>query len=290
MRSGIRRWSSRASRWLISLLLLATLIYCVAETARLVVRGPAPPSATWGQRLSSTNASRPTLSQAQIKQWHLFGDHAPTGSESGASSGRIPTTQMAFVLLGVFYNQNGQRGWAIIQQQGGEAKLYRTGDALDDDTTLGDLYARYVILKRKGHKEKLPLLAWDATQGITAVAASTSKPDEKQVLSSREKTMKRLGVEPVNPGTASGYRVVDENGDLVKKLGFHKGDVVVSVNGYPLGTEDSDVLARQTVVDAGIGNIIVQRGDKQFMLEYQTGKSGVRGMDALIAESPKPEP
>ncbi|MEQ9508733.1 MAG: hypothetical protein RLN92_06820, partial [Alloalcanivorax xenomutans] len=75
-----------------------------------------------------------------------------------------------------------------------------------------------------------------------------------------------------------------EGGDLVKKFGFQKGDIIFSANGYPLGTKEDDLLARRSVVDSGIGEIIVRRGSKEFLIEYRTGKSDIRGMAALTAK------
>ncbi|WP_133493383.1 type II secretion system protein N [Alcanivorax sp. 24] len=279
----------RAARYLISLVLLGVLVYLVVWTVTLLIHGPKPPERMPADDLPVTAASRnPTLTKVEIESWNLFGEYL-SGSGTVEVHSDAPETRMKLTLLGVFHNRMDQHGWAIIQPEGGEAGLYHVGDELIRGATLNALRVDHVLLKRGGRLEKLLLLDWEAMPGIVASAqpARDDKKDDSEVeklLSDRDKAMKTMGVEPVSPETANGYRVIDEEGDLVKKFGFQKGDVIFSANGYPLGTKEDDLLARRSVVDSGIGEIIVRRGSKEFLIEYRTGKSDIRGMAALIAK------
>ncbi|WP_421705994.1 type II secretion system protein N [Alloalcanivorax xenomutans] len=279
----------RAARYLVSLALLGMLVYLVVWTAGLLIRGPKPPEGMSADGLSVTVPSQnPALTKAEIAGWNLFGEYLSENGTAEAHSD-APETRMKLTLLGVFHNRVDEHGWAIIQPEGGEAGLYHVGDELVRGATLNALRVDHVLLKRGGRLEKLPLLDWEAMPGIVASAqpARDDKKDDSEVeklLSDREKAMKTMGVEPVSPETANGYRVIDEEGDLVKKFGFQKGDIIFSANGYPLGTKEDDLLARRSVVDSGIGEIIVRRGSKEFLIEYRTGKSDIRGMAALTAK------
>ncbi|SOC28056.1 general secretion pathway protein C [Alloalcanivorax xenomutans] len=279
----------RAARYLISLVLLGVLVYLVVWTVTLLIHGPKPPERIPADDFPVTAASRnPTLTKVEIESWNLFGEYL-SGSGTVEVHSDAPETRMKLTLLGVFHNRMDEHGWAIIQPEGGEAGLYHVGDELVRGATLNALRVDHVLLKRGGRLEKLPLLDWEAMPGIVASAqpARDDKKDDSEVeklLSDREKAMKTMGVEPVSPETANGYRVIDEEGDLVKKFGFQKGDIIFSANGYPLGTKEDDLLARRSVVDSGIGEIIVRRGSKEFLIEYRTGKSDIRGMAALTAK------
>lgn len=279
------------ARILLSTALLAAAAYMATQTTRLLLDGPEPPTAPLAAPAASAPPARTTptalaVTQDNVQIWQLFGAYQATPALQTAQT--APESTLDMTLLGVFRGGSDTTGWAIIRTDD-EAMLYRPGDTLSSDITLHALHPDYVLLERAGGLEKLSLLAWDAIPGIAmateTLAKKTDGKTEALRLGSRGKAMKQLGVEPVAPGTASGYRIVDDKGDLVKKMGFKKGDVFVSVNGYPLGTQDADTLARQSVVDAGVGNIVVLRNGKQFLLEYQMSKGNVRGMAALVAQS-----
>lgn len=275
--------------------LLACLAYLATQTGRLLLLGPAavtPPQAphpappTWRAPSAGTE---PAATASQIQAWRLFGAYQAAPGTSPATANTAPETDLDLTLLGVFRGATAKQGWAIIQAGEEQAELYRTGDEIDDGITLDTLGRDYALLRRASRLEKLPLLAWAAMPGIVAATANTApnnadQPlDADKLLSNREQSMARLGIAPVSPGSASGYRVVDEKGQLAEKFHFQVGDTIVSANGYPLGTEEDDLLARRSAIGSGIANIIVARGGTEFLLEYSLENGQVRGMDALLA-------
>jgi general secretion pathway protein C len=288
---------NKAVRCLILVALLACLAYLATQTGRLLLLGPAavtPPQAlhpappAWRAPSAGTE---PAATASRIQAWRLFGAYqaAPGASATNATGNTAPETKLDLTLLGVFRGATAKQGWAIIQAGESQAGLYRTGEVIDDGITLAALEPDHALLLRAGRLETLPLLAWDAMPGIVAATAETAPNNAEQpldadkLLSNREQSMARLGIAPVSPGSASGYRVVDEKGQLVEQFHFQVGDTIVSANGYPLGTEEDDLLARRSLMGSGIANIIVMRGGTEFLLEYRAGSGQVRGMDALLA-------
>lgn len=285
---------NKAARCLILAALLVCLAYLATQTGRLLLLGPAAVTPPQAPHQAPPAWRAPTIdtepaTASRIQKWRLFGAYQAASDASAATANTAPETKLDLTLLGVFRGATAKQGWAIIQAGENQAGLYRTGDMIDDGITLAALEPDHALLRRAGRLETLPLLAWDAIPGI--VAATTEIPpdnedeplDADKLLSNREQSMARLGIAPVSRGSASGYRVVDEKGQLVEKFHFQVGDTIVSANGYPLGTEEDDLLARRSAIGSGVANIIVTRGGKEFLLEYWLGNGQVRGMDALLA-------
>ncbi|UWN49251.1 hypothetical protein ASALC70_01450 [Alcanivorax sp. ALC70] len=55
---------------------------------------------------------------------------------------------------------------------------------------------------------------------------------------------------------------------MIEQVGLQPGDVVASVNGYPLGTEESDLAALQSYMESQAATIVVQRGEQEFTVNY----------------------
>jgi general secretion pathway protein C len=81
--------------------------------------------------------------------------------------------------------------------------------------------------------------------------------------------IRQLGLQPVSEGGTEGYRIGEQAPkQLIEQVGLNQGDVVVSVNGYPLGDEESDLAALQSYLDSQAASIVVQRGEQEFTVNY----------------------
>ena len=92
--------------------------------------------------------------------------------------------------------------------------------------------------------------------------------EQKQRISSDPKGMLgELGVTPVDEGTAQGYRVGSEiTHPALRNTGLRRGDIVLSVNGTPVGNinQDSDIVDQ--VLVSRKARIQIQRGKSKFFI------------------------
>lgn len=99
----------------------------------------------------------------------------------------------------------------------------------------------------------------DLQQSLTAYQNRlTSEPDA--VLS-------ELGMAPVSDGKASGYRIGGQvSTPLLQRSGLQQGDVILSVNGRPVGNVANDQSLINQVVSAKRARVEVQRGTRKFFV------------------------
>jgi len=85
----------------------------------------------------------------------------------------------------------------------------------------------------------------------------------------RKMIVSQLGLEPVNQGGSAGYRLGKRAPkQLLAQVGLQSDDVILSVNGHPLGTESNDMAALRSYQNTQQASIVVQRGDQQFTVNY----------------------
>ncbi len=80
-------------------------------------------------------------------------------------------------------------------------------------------------------------------------------------------TLNSLGVAPVSTSGAQGYRVDNLAGSpYLAQTGLQAGDVVLSVNGRPVGDIQSDQAEIDNIVAQGSARLEVQRGTRRFFV------------------------
>ena len=87
--------------------------------------------------------------------------------------------------------------------------------------------------------------------------------------SPRSQILAKLSLVPVSEGSASGYRVTEESFRLIKKHGLEPGDIILSANGHPLGTESSDSLAFKSFQNSNKATVAVLRGSQTIYIDYK---------------------
>jgi general secretion pathway protein C len=79
--------------------------------------------------------------------------------------------------------------------------------------------------------------------------------------------LQSLGMQPVSTGAAAGYRIDDlARVPYLGQTGLQPGDVILSVNGRPVGDLNSDRLEIDNVLAQGSARIEVQRGSRRFFV------------------------
>jgi general secretion pathway protein C len=82
-----------------------------------------------------------------------------------------------------------------------------------------------------------------------------------------EGTLGELGLEPVSTDSAEGYRLGNlASSPYLAQTGLQPGDVIVSVNGRPVGDVQQDQLEIDNIVAQGSARLEVQRGQRRFFV------------------------
>ena len=273
-RGNRQRWE-RMARVVLALLLVVILAYLIAQTVWLLWYGPrdALPDTRLRQVAVEGGAQGgPSLSASQVENWRLFGVYQAEPTQERPVD--APETRLSLELLGLFQTRDRGRSSAIIAERGGDAELYHIGDGIPGNATLEEIYADRVILRRQGRLETLRLnelkgLAGGVTQ-VTEPEPRTPAPSpETELAQQRTALIRQLGLQPVTDGATEGYKIGDRAPQqLIEQVGLQPGDVVASVNGYPLGTEESDLAALQSYMESQAATIVVQRGEQEFTVNY----------------------
>ncbi|MBL6689233.1 MAG: hypothetical protein ISP91_02455 [Pseudomonadales bacterium] len=118
----------------------------------------------------------------------------------------------------------------------------------------------------------------EALQGEPAVSRSNSEARTKlQSFQDRLKTnaqgaFSEAGIAPVSEGDAKGYRIGSDAQAAIKQAGLQPGDVVLSVNGRPVGVAANDSALMDQVMASSRVRVEVQRGSRRFFLTVPVPK------------------
>lgn len=299
--------SASPERWRKALVAAAALVLVfltglsLARLAWLVVEGPvdtgatAPPEALAPARQT---AWRPEMADG----WALFGE---AQAQPGAGDTETASeTDLPLQLLGVFsVPRNKALAGAVIAERGGEGRLFRVGDAdIPGGATLEGVERDHVLLRRRG---QLEILRFDEAQayagGVEASPAgrtdtlnyrrfreraARAREDDaadegeddgararngvailaEQLREDPDNVMNQLGLKPAGGG---GYQVGQgEQSQLVRNLGLRPGDVILSLNGKPLGNARNDARMIDEVKESGEARLEIRRGTQTFTVNY----------------------
>jgi len=285
------------ARWL----MVAAIAYTLAQSVLYFVSPPAPPQQS---RTSPQPAaqSRPATDLNAILASNLFGT-AEAGDRAVEAAPAV-ATRLPLELLGVFVADAAGNSAAIISQRGRQGILYTIGQDVPGNATLVEVASDHVVLRRAGIRETLhfpsPAEAIAARSRLPTAALDTGsepadgyvEPDsyeadyneaadgadaagvDEVVSEYRERleedpsgTMEELGVSAVSEGAAEGYRIGDlAQSPYLSQTGLQPGDVILSVNGRPVGDLDQDRLELANVLAEGSARLEVQRGTRRFFV------------------------
>ncbi|MED5387713.1 MAG: type II secretion system protein GspC [Pseudomonadota bacterium] len=274
-----QHWGKPA-RWLVAVLLVVILAFVLAQTVWLLWYGPSDniPSNSKTRLQVSGGDQVVTLSQSQVDGWQLFGRFEQQASAPSDKPTDAPETRLRLELLGVFQTADTEKASAIIAEKGKEGELYRIGDSIPGNAKLEEVYPDRVILRRAG---RLETLRWSdaGLGGVSEVSRSAPEPassssaleegSEQDMQRQRKAIIGQLGLQPVAEGANQGYQLGKRAPkQLISQVGLQSNDVILSVNGHALGTEDSDMAALRSFQETRQASIVVQRGDQQFTVNY----------------------
>ena len=252
------------------------------------------------QPARATNNQAPPikLSQAAL---NLFGESGKAPVKEVVAA---PETRLNLELQGVFTNNNPDLSSAIIAERGKNGELFAIGDRVPGNALLHAVEQDHVLIKRGSRLEKLLFpkqrlnitsansgnrsardtakarsstrttrppsktsASSSSSEATTATASAASQSNRDKMLSNPEQAIRDFGFEPVAPGRASGYRVgTNASNSAVASAGLQPGDVVVSVNGMPVGVAMNDARLFDQVRSAGRARVEVERNGRRFFL------------------------
>ena len=280
------------ARWVLILLIAAML----ANTVLFFV---APPTTEVSGEKGPSTAQRPdaTTSTASVDiesvvQKHLFGV-APVESEPDEEPAeQLAETRLPLELNGVFVSEEDPKlSAAIIAQRGRAGELYTIGKKVPGNAELLEVHRTFVVLRRAGVRETLrfpelktrfdetPVPAGPAATASRRSAGTPAQPAEPPrtarefVERYRDRleddpttTLNELGVQPVAVGEARGYKLGAVAAPQLSQSGLQPGDVVLSVNGLPVGNVQQDQGQIDSILAQGSARIEVQRGSRRFFV------------------------
>lgn len=221
--------------------------------------------------LLSSTASPPVTSE-QIESWHLFGTFSKATMDF-QSQKDYQETSLPISIKGLFSNAKGD-GWAIISVNNKGEEIFRKGMQIKPGIRIERLENSYAIISNKGLAEKLALSEFSNAQAegikrtVEGDIAQASKEEGDKEQSGILQAIRKAGLRRVSKESASGYLVIGENNKANRQFNLKKGDVVKSVNGYPVGSDSADVLAFETYKSSGKANVEISRSGQTIYLEY----------------------
>ena len=255
------------------------------------------------ERVSSAPMTPQGATQAvdieRIAAWHLFG-RPGSRDATAAALDRTPDTRLNLVLAAVFEASDPDASVAVIGTGGRAAEIYRVGDSIPGGARLAEVHSDLVVISRGGVREALrfndlPLTAGTGDTGQEpAIARPTperSLPDaapndapryRSQTETARsvvaayrtrlqenpEQALSDIGLQAVSPSETRGYRVGSlAHAPQLAQTGLQAGDVIVSVNGRPVGDVRRDRMEIDNVLAAGAARLEVQRGERRFFVQ-----------------------
>lgn len=208
-----------------------------------------------------------------------------------AGDAAVATQTSNLVLKGISRTDNASVAGAFIAEPGKLEHFYRVGETLPGQNgTLQALAPDHVVIMRGGVPSRLgfddvgaaqPSAAAPNASGASSpfillppdaprsesLARTTPAELAKRFMSDPEALLASAGLERVSANGKTGYALNGaNNAALFARAGMNHGDVVLAVNGRPVGTPSSDRLLVPGLLTAKTLELEVLRGGKKQML------------------------
>ncbi len=225
-----------------------------------------------GQRTSAL-AALSTLTSA-----HLFGVAAIQSAATSVRASRAP-----LVLTGIIATGDPTDGFAILGTSAEATHVFHAGSQTAPGTTLAEVYPQRVVLLRGA--ERLILTLPKASAGAqfsgqgAGIRAAPSEPEPEVAsagedgvaeepppgsfrpppMSDASALMRAFSMRPVSIGGQRGVRIMGTgmNSKTLAALGLAPGDVILQVNGVPIGSKHTPDLAE--ALKSGSATLVVDR-------------------------------
>ena len=256
------------------------IAYVIANTILIVVGGGANSVLPVQSPTALTAESRalpPAPTLAALTKRNLFGN-TNAANQTRSSAPAVPT-RLPLTLEAVFVSSAAEESSAIISERGKRGKLYGPGDMLPGNARLYGVEAAQVILERAGAREalafksKFQAKANYPAQPAQSAANQAAPPGTPapllhqlgtELAQDPDKTLERLGV---SRNSGGGYRISDvADNPYLTQSGLQPGDVVLSINGRPLGDINVDRMALTNLASSGSVSVELLRNGQTLTI------------------------
>ena len=143
-----------------------------------------------------------------------------------------------------------------------------------------DLEEDQPVMVERGSDTSTDNLSPGEKPGAAAVQDPSANTDPMQLVESyRQKladdaagTLDELGLETVDAAAGGGYRIGSvAQSSYLQQTGLQPGDVILSVNGRPVGDIQQDQMELANIMAQGSARIEVQRGSRRFFITASLG-------------------
>ena len=260
--------------------------------------------------LDSTTASSSAITQPTFKvsSLELFGrlevaDTLPQALDA-------PETKLNLELQGIFIAQDAKLSTAIVAQKNKTGELFAIGDKLPGNATLAAVFEDHVLIRRGTRVEKL-LFSDSKFQFVSDRSPANTSPRsgggisdttrshlgsaknsisdknesnnnpinnspvntyQEKLRSDLQGTLSKAGITPVSTGESNGYKVGADAQGAIKQAGLQPGDVILSINGKPVGVASNDSALMAQVMASSRVRVEVRRGARRFFLTVPVPK------------------
>ena len=244
-------------------------------------------------RRTSALAALDTLTSA-----HLLGVAA---IQSAAASSRV--SRAPLVLTGIIATGDPTEGFAILGTSTEATHVFHAGSQTAPGTTLAEVYPHRVVLLRGG--ERLILTLPKASTGAqfsgqsAGIRTAPSEPQSEVAsagedgvveepppgsfrpppLSDASALMRAFSMRPVSIGGQRGVRIMGTgiNSKTLAALGLAAGDVILQINGVPIGRKDTPDLTE--ALKSGGATMLVDRDGDATSVTIDSNNAAVAAQD-----------
>lgn len=207
---------------------------------------------------------------------------APTSSDQP-----LQASSTNLVLRGVILASHPESSAAIIADAGGEPRPFSIGEAMPGGAVLDSVAADHVVLLLGGQRERLSFPDSQSSAGVAAIratitgmpagpaATAATAPGARPIAETIDVYRQKIADNPQTvleefslKATAQGYLVGETIAPKVKRAGLEPGDLVVRVNGVPVGDIEKDRRLFEDVAASGRARVEVMRGDSLLILSF----------------------
>ena len=212
-----------------------------------------------------------------------------------------PETKLDLKLQGIFTAEDPKNSAAIIKQRD-KSDLYQIGDRISGNAVLAAVNNDHILIRRGSRLEKL--LFNPDYKGVPPVTSNNPRTsvnrenpnlDRQGLLDRRNEQVSQsspgslirqyaeinrelinqdptsalssLGMTPVEEDEAKGYQLDSSNSNpLLQQTGLQPGDVILTVNGKPVGVAMNDSALVAQALEEKVVRVEVQRDSRKFFL------------------------